>query len=53
MVIIMNPDATAENIKDVIEMIQGAGDYYNYTKDLEEGEGKALGLDKLKEMGYN
>ena len=25
MVIIMNPDATAENIKDVIEMIQGAG----------------------------
>ena len=25
MVIIMNPDATAENIKDVIEMIEDAG----------------------------
>ena len=25
MVIIMNPDATAQNIKDVIEAIQGVG----------------------------
>ncbi len=37
-----------------IEMITGAADYYNYTKELTETEGedaaKALGLDKFLEM---
>ena len=33
-----------------IEMIKGAGEYYNYTKSLSEEEGKALGLDKFYEM---
>ncbi len=37
-----------------IEMITGAGDYYNYTKELTETQGedaaKALGLDKFLEM---
>ena len=33
-----------------IEMIQGAGEYYEYTKTLSEEEGKALGLDKFYEM---
>ena len=33
-----------------IEMIQGAGEYYEYTKALSEEEGKALGLDKFYEM---
>lgn len=40
----------AANTSMPIEMIAGAGDYYNYTKDLPEAEGKALGIDKLKEM---
>jgi len=33
-----------------IEMIKGAGEYYEYTKTLTEEEGKALGLDKFYEM---
>ena len=33
-----------------IEMIQGAGEYYEYTKTLTEEEGKALGLEKFYEM---
>ena len=33
-----------------IEMIKGAGEYYEYTKTLTEEEGKALGLEKFYEM---
>ena len=33
-----------------IEMIAGAGDYYEYTKALPEDEAMALGLDKFLEM---
>lgn len=33
-----------------IEMIVGAGDYYEYTKSLSEDEAKALGLEKFYEM---
>ncbi len=44
----------AANTSMPIEMIQGAGDYYEYTKNLAETESpeaaKALGLDKFLEM---
>lgn len=44
----------AANTSMPIEMIQGAGDYYEYTKNLAETEGteaaQALGLDKFLEM---
>jgi len=44
----------AVNVSMPIEMIAGAGDYYEYTKELAESEGveaaKALGLDKFLEM---
>lgn len=40
----------AANTSMPIEMIQGAGEYYEYTKNLDEAAGKALGIDKLKEM---
>ncbi len=42
------------NISMPIEMIEGAEDYYNYTKELAETEGEdaayALGLEKFQEM---
>ncbi len=40
----------AANSSMPIQMIKGAGEYYEYTKALPEEEGKALGLDKLTEM---
>lgn len=40
----------AVNTSMPIQLIAGAGDYYEYTRGLEEAEGKALDLDKFKEM---
>lgn len=40
----------AVNTSMPIGMIQGAKDYYDYTKDLDKEEALALGLDKFKEM---
>ena len=41
---------SAANTSMPIEMIAGAGDYYEYTASLSEDESKALGLDKFLEM---
>ncbi len=38
------------NIEMPISMIEGASEYYEYTKGLSEEEGKALGLEKFYEM---
>ncbi|MBR4427935.1 MAG: hypothetical protein IKS78_01140, partial [Clostridia bacterium] len=40
----------AANTSMPIEMIKGAGDYYEYTKALPAEEAMALGIDKLVEM---
>ena len=40
----------AANTSMAIEMIKGAGDYYEYTKSLPTEEAMALGLDKFLEM---
>lgn len=40
----------ASNTSMPIQMIEGAGEYYEYTKELDEEEALALGLDKFKEM---
>ena len=40
----------AANTSMPIQMIEGASEYYEYTKDLPEEEALALGIDKLKEM---
>lgn len=40
----------AKNTSMPTEMIEGAAAYYNYTKDLSEDEGKALGLDVFLSM---
>lgn len=40
----------AANTSMPIQMIKGAGEYYEYTKALSPEEGKALGLDKFAEM---
>ena len=40
----------AANTSMPIQMIKGAGEYYEYTKALPEAEGKALVLDKFYEM---
>lgn len=40
----------AYNTSMPIDMIEGAGDYYEYTKELDKDEALALGLDKFKEM---
>jgi oligopeptide transport system substrate-binding protein len=40
----------ANNTSMPIEMIQGAGDYYNYTKELGADESKKLGTEKFLEM---
>ncbi|MBE5796986.1 MAG: hypothetical protein E7327_06355 [Clostridiales bacterium] len=40
----------AANTSMPMEMIKGAAEYYNYTKELPEEEAKALGLDKFLEM---
>ena len=40
----------ANNTSMPTDMIQGAGEYYEYTKGLSEAEGMALGTDKFLEM---
>ncbi|MBQ1257903.1 MAG: hypothetical protein IIX93_11620 [Clostridia bacterium] len=40
----------AANTSMPMEMIKGAAEYYNYTKELPTEEAKALGLDKFLEM---
>lgn len=40
----------ANNISMPTEMIKGAQEYYDYTKDLDEAAGKALGLDTFLDM---
>lgn len=40
----------AANTSMLIETVQGAEDYYNYTKSLDEAEALKLGLDKMLEM---